>query len=240
MAGRNVLITGGSRGLGFGIAEVFAKQGERIVLLARNQQRLRQAVCDLKASGTEARGFVCDIQDPDAVKRCMAQIEQDFGTIDVLVNNAMHYVCSTLERMDPVDWNRQIAVGLNGAFYCIRFLLPGMMARGRGHIVNIASSAAIYPIATFSAYAAAKAGMIAMTKTLAEEVKNHEIHVNAVVLGMTDTDKTRERIGRESAVTIGLDQMITVREAAEVVRFLASQEASAIRGSAIEVFGKQA
>ena len=237
---KTVLITGGSRGLGLGIAKAFARQGARIVIFALNPNRLEDAVQSIRAIDAECLGFICDIQDSALVAQRILEVEQSFGEVDILVNNAMHYVCANLENMEPEDWDKQIGVGLNGAFYCTRYVIPGMIRRRSGHIINIASSAVNHPIPTFTAYAAAKAGMIAMTRTLNEEVKDKGVYVNAVVLGMTDTDKTRERIGREEAVTVGLEQMIKVGEAVEVVLFLASSRSSAIRGSAIEVLGKKA
>lgn len=235
-----VLITGGSRGLGLGIGKAFAAQGARIVIFARQRERLNGAVSELRLMNTECLGFCCDVQDSKLVAQRIRDVEESFGAVDILINNAMHYVCARLEDMSPEDWDKQIAVSLNGAFYCTRYALPSMIRRGHGHIINIASSAIHIPIPTFSAYAAAKAGMVAMTRTLSEEVKLKGIFVNAVVLGMTDTEKTRERINKEEAITVGLEEMITVEEAAEVVLFLASSRASAIRGSAIEVLGKKA
>lgn len=235
-----VLVTGSTQGLGLAYARDFFKEGAKVVIVGRSEERTQAVAAELDPTGEAVMGVGCDVANAADVEKMMARVKNVWGPVDILINNAAYHVSIPVAEMDPAEWDKQVAVTLNSAFYCARYVLPEMIARGGGKILNISSSAAKHFFPGFGAYAAAKGGMVSFTHTLSEEVKRHNINVNAIYLGMTNTEHTRERLGSDQAVTIPLEEMLQVEEVSKVVLFLVSEEASPIMGAALDVFGKKA
>ncbi|MFO7729854.1 MAG: SDR family oxidoreductase [Spirochaetia bacterium] len=245
-----VIITGASQGLGVGYARDFLKEGARVVLVARRAEKLEQVASKLAAelapqlqlNDAERRilPVACDVSDEQQVQTMVRRVLDEFGTVDVLINNAALHISKQVIETSKAEWDRQIGINLTGTFLCTREVLPLMIRKSYGKIVNISSSAAKHFFPGFGAYAASKGGIVSFTHTLSEEVKQFGINVNAVYLGMTNTEYTRQRIDSDPAVSIDLDEMLQVDEVSKVVLFLASDEAAPVMGAALDVFGKKA
>ena len=241
-----IIITGASQGLGVGYAREFLKEGAKVALVARRAEKLEQTAAqlssELQLSDTDRRVLpaACDVSDEQQVKSMMKRVLDAFGTVDVLINNAALHISKRVVETSKAEWDRQIGVNLTGTFLCTREVLPYMIEKRYGKIVNISSSAAKHFFPGFGAYASSKGGIVSLTQTLSEEVKEYGINVNAVYLGMTNTDYTRERLENDPAVTIDLNEMLQIEDVSKVVLFLASDEAAPIMGAALDVFGKKA
>ena len=232
-------ITGAGQGLGAGFAKAFAKEGAVAVLIGRTGGKLQAVAEEIRKEGGRALVKVCDIAVPEQVEQCFREIEQEAGNVDVLVNNAAYHKSVPVVETSNEEWLSQISINLNGTFFCTKAVLPAMIRNRYGKIINISPSAAKHFFPGFGAYAASKGGIVSFTHTLSEEVKQYGINVNAIYLGMTNTEHTRERMDSDQAVTIDLDSMLQVEDVAEVVTFLASDAAAPIMGAAIDVFGKK-
>jgi len=190
LRGSTAIVTGASRGIGRAVAEALCARGARLVLNYLSN--------DAAASETDKRLVGCDrvwvrgdVADPSTAERLVDEALRRFGRVDVLVNNAGILVSKPLLSMGVDEWRRVIDVDLNAPFYLIRAALPHMVARRRGVIVNIASVLGINPEAEAAAYSAAKAGLIALTKALARELRGSGVRVVAVAPGGVDTDMAR-------------------------------------------------
>lgn len=237
---RVVVITGAGQGLGAGFAKDFAALGAKVVLLGRTAAKVERVAEEIRSGGAFAQAEQCDVGDPAQVEACFQKILAELGRVDVLINNAAYHRSLPVMDTSLEEWDKHIKTNLCGTFYCIKAVLPGMVERRYGKIINISSSGAKCFFPGFGAYAASKGGIVSLTQVLSEEVKDFGINVNAVYLGMTNTEHTRERMDEDKAVTIALDEMLQVDEVAKVIRFLASDEAAPIMGAAIDVFGKKA
>lgn len=238
--GKVVVITGAGQGLGAGFAKDFAGQGAKVYLLGRTLSKVEKVAAEIKSQGGDACAMGCDVGEQDQVKDCFDRILAENGKVDILVNNAAYHRSLSVLDTSMEEWDKHINSNLNGCFYCIKAVLPGMIARRYGKIINMSSSGAKLFFPGFGAYAASKGGIVSLTQILSEEVKNYGINVNAIYLGMTNTEHTRERIDSDPAVTVKLDEMLQVDEVSKVVCFLASDAAAPIMGAAIDVFGKKA
>lgn len=238
--GKVAVITGAGQGLGAGFARDFARQGASVYLLGRTLSKVERVAEEIRAAGGKAVAMGCDVSEQAQVEACFRDILAREGKVDILVNNAAYYKSNSVLETTVEDWKRHIDSNLNGTFYCIKAVLPGMIERKYGKIINMSSSGAKLFFPGFGAYAASKGGIVSLTQILSEEVKQYGINVNAIYLGMTNTEKTRERIDSDPAVTIKLDEMLQVDEVSKVVCFLASDDAAPIMGAAIDVFGKKA
>jgi len=159
--------------------------------------------------------------------------------VDILINNAAYHKSQPVVDTSIEDWKKQIDTNLNGSFYCTKAVLPYMLKREYGKILNIASAAAKVFFPGFAAYGASKAGIVSFANVLSEEVKLKNINVNSIFLGMTNTEYTRERMNSDAAVTIPLNEMMQPPDVAKVVLFLVSDEAAPIKGAAIDVYGNR-
>ncbi len=233
------VVTGAGQGLGAGFAGAFAAEGAQVVLLGRTASKVEAVAAEITKNGGKALALGCDIGKPDEVAACFAEIEKRFGKVDILINNAAYHCSIPVAETSDEEWRRHMAANLDGTFYCTRAVLPGMKERRYGKIVNLSSAGAKLFFPGFGAYAASKGGIVSLTQILSEEVKDLGINVNAIYLGMTNTEHTRERFDSDAAVTIKLDDMMQVEDVAPVVLFLASDEAWPIMGAAIDVFGKK-
>ena len=234
------VITGAGQGLGEAYARAFAKEGANVMLLDLNEDNAQKVAADIVAQGGKAKAFGCDIGDAKAVEGVFNTIHQQFDHVDILVNNAAFHKSVPVVDTPTELWDAQIRVNLNGTFYCTKYALPKMIERRYGKIINISSSAAKHFFPGFGAYSASKGGVISFTNTLSEEVKQYDINVNSVYLGMINTEHTRERADSDASVTVALDDMMQVDEVAKVILFLASDEAAPFMGAALEVFKKKA
>lgn len=238
--GKVAVITGAGQGLGTGFAKDFARQGAKVYLLGRTYSKVEKVADEIRAEGGCATALGCDVGDRGQVKDCFERILAESGKVDILVNNAAYHKSLSVLETSMDEWDKHLNSNLNGTFYCIKAVLPGMVERKYGKIINISSSGAKLFFPGFGAYAASKGGIVSLTQILSEEVKQYGINVNAIYLGMTNTEHTRERIDSDPAVTVKLDEMLQVDEVSKVVCFLASDDAAPIMGAAIDVFGKKA
>lgn len=234
------LVTGGNGLLGQAIAQAMLdSEPEAIVWLGVRQNRDRADAMS-QSHPERCRCVALDVTDPADWKRAIAEIESTAGRIDVLVNNAGHAEDGLLATLDPESWSRVIAVNLDAVFHGCRAVLPGMIGRRFGRIVNISSLSALLAPPGQTHYAAAKAGVLGLTQSLSKEVARIGITVNAVCPGYIDTEAleslSTER--RQAALgSIPMRRLGRPEEVASVVRFLASREASYMTGASIKVDG---
>ena len=196
LEGKNALVTGGAYGIGFAIAEALAGAGARIAFNCRSQKNLDQALADYKAKGIDARGYICDVTDEEAVKQLVEQIHKDLGQIDILVNNAGIIKRIPMHEMKREEFQQVIDIDLVGPFICAKAVIPEMMERQEGKIINICSMMSELGRETVSAYAAAKGGLKMLTRNICSEYGGYNIQCNAIVPGYIATPQTaplRER-----------------------------------------------
>ncbi|MGD9942979.1 MAG: SDR family NAD(P)-dependent oxidoreductase [Burkholderiaceae bacterium] len=249
LAGRHALITGAARGIGAEIARVLAADGARLTLLGRRLDSLQSLAQQLP--GGPHHAVVADVCDEAAVAAAFDEARARFGPVQILVNNAGQAESAPLQRTSLELWNRMIAVNLTGTFLCSRAALPDMLAARSGRIINVASTAGLVGYAYVAAYAAAKHGVVGLTRSLALETARRGITVNAVCPGYTETDLLRESIanvmsqtGRSAEqaraeFTAGNPQARIVQpaEVADAVRWLCGDGAAAMTGQSISVSG---
>jgi 3-oxoacyl-[acyl-carrier protein] reductase len=238
LAGRVVLVTGSSRGIGAAVAVKAAAEGATVAI---HYQRAAEAAAETAArartSGRDAETFQADIADGRAAEELVERVIGRFGRLDGLVNNAgLTHVGPFLE-IDPAEWDAVIGTDLTAAFHTCRAALPSMVERGSGSIVNIASRLGQIGVAETAAYAAAKAGLIGLTRALAKEFGPRGIRVNAVAPGVTLTDMTTELAdseeGRRRMRDMPLGRFGRPDEVADAVIFLLSDASSLFLGQTL-------
>jgi 3-oxoacyl-[acyl-carrier protein] reductase len=240
LEGRTAIVTGGTRGIGAGIAALLAEDGASVVVSGRDADRLERAVKELEAGGASVLGVVADAARREDADRLVEAARERFGRIDVLVNNAGITRDALIVRMKDEDWDRVMEVNLRGAFLMTRAAAKVMMRQKGGRIINIASTAGAMGNAGQANYSAAKAGLIGLTKASARELAHWGILVNAVAPGLIETDMSAaipESARRALIEQIPLGRAGSVREVAEVVRFLAGDAATYITGQVFHVNG---
>ena len=237
LEGRSALVTGGGRGLGRSIARTLGAAGARVALLARTREQVEEAARELSRAGSAALALTADVSVPGQVAAAVDEVERAWGGIDILVNNAgVLGPAGPAHEADPETWLRAVRVNLGGCFICCRAVLPGMIARRRGGIVNLSGGGAVSPRPWFSAYGAAKAGVVRFTETLAAEVAPHGVRVNAVAPGALRTDMAREaadalrELGRAEAGAAPGASGATPEGAAELVLYLVSPRSAGLSG----------
>jgi NAD(P)-dependent dehydrogenase (short-subunit alcohol dehydrogenase family) len=247
---RHAVVTGAGRGIGLAIATRLAQQGARLTLLGRDLETLTLAADHLPA-GTRTHLAACDVTQPDAVAQAFAQAREALGPVALLVNNAGQAESAPFAKTSLDQWQRMLAVNLTGTFLCTQAALPDMVAAGTGRIVNIASTAGLRGYAYVSAYAAAKHGVIGLTRSLSLELAAKGITVNAVCPGYTDTDLVRDSIARvvdktgrtpEAALAEFVKsnpqgRLVTPGEVADTVAWLCGDGAASVTGQSISVSG---
>ena len=238
LEGRVAVVTGGSRGIGRSIAEHLAAAGARVAVVARDAERAGNVAGELP--GTGHAGFGCDVADTAAVDALVRQVEADLGSLDILVNNAGVTGDNLLMRLTDAEWDRVLNTNLKGTFNTVRAATKGMMRRRSGRIINITSVVGITGNKGQANYAASKAGVIGLTKSVAKELASRNILCNAVAPGYIETEMTAElgETVREALLgQIALGRLGRGDDIASVVRFLAGPGAAYITGQVIVVDG---
>jgi 3-oxoacyl-[acyl-carrier protein] reductase len=235
--GKIALVTGASSGIGIGIAEALHAQGAHVVLTGRREAELNAVAAGL---GERASVMPADLNDPAAPAALVEGIEAAHGKLDILVNNAGFTRDMLALRMGDEDWNAVLEVDLNAPFRLARAALRGMMKRRAGRIVSIASIVGVTGNAGQANYAAAKAGLIGMSKALAQEVAPRGVTINVVAPGfiatpMTDKLNEAQKTGLLSRIPLG--KMGSAKDVASAVAYLASDEAAWVTGTTIHVNG---
>lgn len=238
--GRVALVTGASQGIGRACCLVLAEAGADVALGARNLEKLDAIAKEVESLGHKALPVALDVSSADSVKDAVGKVQETWGKIDILVNNAGITRDNLVLRMKPDDWEAVIRTNLEGAYHCVRLVLPGMVRRRAGRIINIASVVGQTGNAGQANYVASKAGLIGLTKAVAAEVASRSITVNAVAPGFIDTAMTQalpEDVRKKILELVPLRRMGTDREIALAVRFLASDDAAYITGHVLNVNG---
>jgi 3-oxoacyl-[acyl-carrier protein] reductase len=238
LAGRVVLITGSSRGIG---AEVAAKAAAEGAVVAVHYQSsadgAKQTLERVRAAGADGATFTADLGDGEQAERLVADVIERFGRLDGLVNNAGRTQVGPFLDIDPADWNEIIRTDLTAAYHTCRAALPGMLERGSGTIVNIASRLGQIGVAETAAYSAAKAGLLGLTRALAKEFGPRGIRVNAVAPGVTVTEMTTDLVdseaGRQRLRDMPLGRFGRADEVADSVIFLLSDASSLFLGQTL-------
>jgi 3-oxoacyl-[acyl-carrier protein] reductase len=237
---KTALVTGASQGIGEAIAKLLALQGARVVVAARNEEKLKSLAAYIDAGGGCARPLALDVSQPETFGERLKSLPADFGEIDILVNNAGITADNLLARMSLDDWERVLRTNLTGAFALSKEVVRGMMKRRWGRIVNVSSVVGMMGNAGQANYAASKAGLIGFTKSLARELGSRNITVNVVAPGYIETAMTAAlpEASREALTgSIALKRLGTVDDVAAAVLFLASEEAGYITGHTLNVSG---
>jgi NAD(P)-dependent dehydrogenase (short-subunit alcohol dehydrogenase family) len=253
LEGKVAIVTGGGRGIGRAIARRFAAEGAAVLVAARTESEVRTVVAEIEQSGGRAAFVTGDVSQEADCAHIVATAEAQLGHVSVLVNNAGDYgPVKPVEEITPAEWDRVVAVHLRGAFLLTRLVLPGMYARGSGVILNISSLSAKSAFSWGAPYAAAKAGMLGLTRVAAAEAARRGVRVNAICPGPVTETKMSKDLGAALATRLGVDadaqlagflQSIlqgrgqTAEEIAAAAAFLASDQASAITGQSINVDG---
>lgn len=242
LEGRVALITGGSRGIGKAIAKRFLGEGSCVAIVARTPEEVKRAVEDLRSIGRVV-GYTGDVSDTTEVEKLFDMTHEAFGRVDILVNNAaIQGPIGSLAENSPEEWLYAIKVNLCGTYICCRMAIPEMIERGSGKIINLSGGGATSPRPFFSAYAASKAAVVRLTETMAEELREFNIQVNAIAPGAVYTHMTEEVLhAGQSAGELDLEQAChqleeggtTPEAAASLALFLASEDSDGLTGRLI-------
>lgn len=247
------VITGAGRGIGRAIARRFAAEGASVLLAARSAKEVNAVAKEMQAAGHEAASIPADVSKESDCRKIIAGARKRFGRVDILVNNAgILGPVKPVEEIEPSEWDEVLAVNLRGAFLLSRLVLPEMYARGSGAILNIASVAAKVPYPWNGPYAASKAGLVALTRTLAAESARKGVRVNAICPGPVPETQMSQTLGKALAKRLNaapeklferyLEGILqgkpqTAEQIADAALFLVSAQSSAITGQALNVDG---
>ncbi len=231
------LVTGAGRGIGAGIATALAEAGWNVAInYSRDEEGARKVAEAVEAAGTRAITVQADVADADAVDAMFGRVEEELGTTVVLVNNAGIRHDRLIGGLDPADWSRVVSVNLTGAYNTIHRAIGPMMRKRFGRVVNVSSISAESPLPGQSAYAASKAAVEALTRTVAVEVARRGVTVNAIAPGLVDTDFVPDQA---EAIASGLParRMAQPEEIGRCVRFLVSEDAAYVTGAVLRIDG---
>ncbi len=235
------LVTGGNGGIGKGIAMGLGKAGAHVVIAGRNQKKTQGALDQFASEGVSAEGFYCDVENKSSIEELIADIEQKYGTLNILVNNAGVSIISLAEDITEEDWETVLNTNLRSVLWCSQQALPLLKKAGGGKIINIASEYSIFGSAYTLSYSASKGGVIQMTKSLAIAWAAHNIQVNAIIPGCIKTEMTAiaqqgeiydHLISRTPAARFGEPE-----ELAGAAVFLSSAASDFVTGASLAVDG---
>ncbi|NLN93487.1 MAG: 3-oxoacyl-[acyl-carrier-protein] reductase [Candidatus Hydrogenedens sp.] len=237
LEGKVALVTGGTRGIGNAIVRLFVQQGAQVAFCGRSEEEAKKVARSL---GGESLGLGCDVSRHEEVQALVARVQERWGTIHILVNNAGIVLDGLLMRMKEERWDQVIQSNLNSVFHCCKATAPLMVKQRYGRIITIGSVAALRGNAGQCAYTASKAALVGFTKSYAREMASRNITVNLLAPGLIETDMTASLpTGLQEALIsqIPLKRAGTVEEVASAVAFLASDEAAYITGTVLRVDG---
>ena len=243
---KTVVVTGGGGGIGGATCRRFAQEGARVAVLDLNLESAEKVVATIHAEGGRAAAIRCDITDRSSVDRAVAETQVELGPIDVLVNNAGWDVFKPFTDTAPVEWERLIAINLTGALHMHHAVLPGMVERKRGRVINVSSDAARVGSSGEAVYAACKGGLVSFSKTIAREHARHGITVNVVCPGPTDTALfaeykrgagNAEKLVQAFERSIPLGRIGRPDDLPGAIVFFASDDAGFITGQVLSVSG---
>ncbi|MDQ0268801.1 3-oxoacyl-ACP reductase FabG [Cytobacillus purgationiresistens] len=240
LEGKVAIITGAANGIGFAAAETFAKEGATVAL-ADYQADLGESKAQLlRDKGYNVNFYQVNVADRKSIDEMAKAVEEDFGTIDILVNNAGITRDGMLAKLTPADFQAVIDVNLTGVFHCTQAVLPIMLAKGKGKIISTSSVSGVNGNVGQTNYAAAKAGVIGMTKTWAKELGRKGINVNAVAPGFIETAMTAavpDKVIGQMKMMVPLGKLGKPEDIANAYLFLASSEADYVNGVVLHVDG---
>ncbi|HEU4878776.1 MAG TPA: 3-oxoacyl-[acyl-carrier-protein] reductase [Gemmatimonadaceae bacterium] len=237
LSGKTAVVTGSTRGIGRAVAQALADSGARVAIVGRDRDKASAVASEI---GKNAMGFACDVSDSASVAQMIADVEKEFGGIDILVNNAGITRDNLVMRLKDEDWDAVLDANLKGAFVAIRAASRGMMKKRAGRIINMASVVGLTGNKGQANYAASKAGLIALTKSVAKELGSRNILVNAIAPGFIETEMTDAMTPEARAGLSGLiplERLGKTEDIAAAVVFLASDKASYITGQVLVVDG---
>ncbi len=219
LSGSVAVVTGGTRGIGFGIADALANLGATVVITGRNEDRVNAAGHKLRSRGLACEGVVCDVTDLASVKALETHLREKYGRVDILVNNAgIGGQPFLLHELEPSYWDAIFDTNVRGVYYMLRAVVPMMIAAGAGHVVNISSLAGKNPLPRSAAYSASKWALNGLTYSVAEELREHNIRVSVICPGSVDTEFS-PHAGKDPG------KMIRPEDVAHVVVMLVTQRA---------------
>lgn len=238
--GNVAIVTGSGRGIGLGIAKKLAEKGAAVVISDVNEESAKKGLAEIEAMGGRGMYITADVSKYEDAQRLIDTAIREMGELHILVNNAGINRDSMLHKMSPEDWNAVLAVNLTGVFYCMRAAVPYMRQKEYGRIINISSASYLNGNIGQANYAAAKAGVVALTKTCAKENGKKNITCNAIVPGFIDTDMTRGVPPKAWDIMVGkisMGRAGTPEDIGNMIAFLASEEAAYITQGVFEVGG---
>jgi NAD(P)-dependent dehydrogenase (short-subunit alcohol dehydrogenase family) len=244
LKGKVAIITGGGSGIGRATAELFAREGAKVVVADYRTDTGQEAVQAIKDAGGEALFVKVDVSDSAQVQHMVETALDAYGGVDILFNNAGVLLFGTVVDTEEEAWNRLMSINLNGAYLCSKAVIPHMIERGGGSIINTSSSTGAHDVnANIAAYVTSKGGVTLLTKAMAVDHAKDKVRVNAIAPGPTDTPMLRDNLSPDEleafAATFPMGRLGQPKELAYAVLFLASDEASFVTGAVLAVDGGQ-